>query len=293
MRAFSYHQPSQLGELLSLIGEPGGQTRLLAGGQSLNMALKDRSAAPSRVVSVRGVAELRGIRYAADGTLHVGAATTYAELADARLQGWHAELGAVAGNLADRSVRNIATIGGAACQAEPRYDVPVLLVGAGAALRLVCQSGERLVPASAFFQAAGGTCLRPSELLTTILFPPASPDATVTLEKFRYRSCEAAILIVVCALSLDASAVAVSARLAIGAVAKAPLLAPLAAASIIGRRRSEVPLAALACQVSDEVVPVHRQVNRHLQYQAELVKGLTAKAVERAFRQSEEAARHA
>ena len=204
------------------------------------MALKDRSAAPSLVVSVRGLPELRGIRYSDDGTLHVGAATTYAELATAKLQGWHAEVSAVAGNLADRSVRNIATVGGAACQADPRYDVPTLLVGVGATLRLVCEGGERLIPASRFFETGGGTCLKPCELLTTILFPPASPDVSVALEKFRYRSFEAAILIVVCALSLDANGVAVSARLTVGAVAKAPLLAPLAVALIIGRRRSEV-----------------------------------------------------
>lgn len=292
MRAFSYRQPRQLSELLALIGEPGQQTRLLAGGQSLNMALKDRSAAPSRVVSVRGLPDLRIVRYADDGTLHVGAATTYAELAAAELRGWHTELSAVAGNLADRSVRNIATIGGAACQAEPRYDVPTLLVGVGATLRLVCAGGERLVPARGFFQAAGGTCLQPHELLTTILFPPASPDVQVALEKFRYRSFEAAILIVLCALSLDAAGVALSARLTVGAVAKAPLLAPLAAASIIGRRRSEITMADLADRIASEILPPERQTNRQLQYQAELVKTLAIRAVERAFGQSGGVAAH-
>ena len=283
MRPFRYAQPRQIDEVLSRLGEADGGVRLLAGGQSLNMALKDRSVGPASVVSVCGVPELRGLSYAQDGRLHVGATTTYAELARAGLQGWHAELCTVAGNLADRSVRSIATIGGAACQAEPRYDVPALLVGVDAELRLVSQAGERTLHADAFFAASGGTCLSPAELLTGIVFPAAAAHSGVALEKFCYRSFEAAILIVVCAISLDERGVATAARLAVGAIEKAPLLATGAAALIIGRRHADLPLADLAEQVSRDVLPLERQVDRQRRYQAELVKSLARKAVTRAF----------
>lgn len=291
MRRFGYSQPDCVAGVLAQLGTDGGGARLLAGGQSLNMALKDRSIGPSNVISLRRVPELRGIVYGEDGTLHVGAGTTYAELAGASLPGWHGELCRVAGNLADRSVRNIATVGGGACQAEPRYDMPALLVGAGATLRLVSQRGERLVPASAFFSDEGGTCLHPAELMTTLIFPAAydrvgASTISVALEKFRYRAFEAAILIAVCALSLDAAGVAVSARLTVGAVGKAPLGAPVAAASIVGRRLSDISLDTLGAAVSGELLPEERQTNRQRQYQAELVKTLTARSVARAFTQS-------
>ena len=282
MKPFSFAAPRDIANVLAILGEHGLEARVLAGGQSLNLALKDRSTAPSQVVSIRHLPELRGIHYGEGGTLSIGAATTYAELAQAGLGGWHAELCRAAGDLADRSVRNIATIGGAACQAEPRYDVPALLVGSDASLQLASGDGVRLVPATEFFVAGGGTCLRPCELLTRIVLPPQAAYTGVALEKFRYRAFEAAILIVVCALSVEDGAARV-ARMTVGAVGKAPMLPHAASAALLGRRQGDPGLDELADQVSREILPAEQQTSRLRQYQAELVKALTLRAVARAF----------
>lgn len=281
MRPFSFAAPRDVADVLAILAEHGREARVLAGGQSLNLALKDRSTLPSQVVSIRHLSELRGIHYGAGGTLSIGAATTYAELTQAGLGGWHAELCRAAGDLADRSVRNIGTVGGATCQAEPRYDVPALLVGSGALLQLASSDGMRLVPAAEFFLAGGGTCLRPCELLTRIVLPPQAAYTGVALEKFRYRAFEAAILIVVCALCVE-DGVARAARLTIGAVGKAPMLAH-AASGLLGRRQGDSGLDALADQVSREILPAEQRNGRLRQYQAELVKTLTLRAVTRAF----------
>lgn len=282
MRPFSFAAPHDIADVFAVLAERGSDARVLAGGQSLNLALKDRSTAPSQVVSIRHLQELRGIHHGKEGTLSIGAATTYAELAQAGLGGWHAELCRAAGDLADRSVRNIATIGGAACQAEPRYDVPALLVGCDASLQLASGDGVRLVPAAEFFVAGGGTCLRPSELLTRIVLPAQAAYTGVALEKFRYRAFEAAILIVVCAVAVE-DGTARFARLTVGAVGKAPMLAHAASGALLGRRQGDPGLDGLADQVSREILPAEHQTSRLRQYQAELVKTLTVRAVKRAF----------
>ena len=103
-----------------------------------------------RAVSLASLGELRGTRLAADGGLEIGSATTYASLAKGVFPGWQKELAAVAGNLADRSVRNMGTIGGGVCQADPRYDMPVLLSAADACFTLVSTRGKRVLEPTLF-----------------------------------------------------------------------------------------------------------------------------------------------
>ncbi|MGH3263793.1 MAG: FAD binding domain-containing protein, partial [Trebonia sp.] len=129
MKPFEFLTPSTLDEALAALHDAPSRTRLIAGGQSLLLEMKERAATPARLVSLGGLGQLRGWRYAEFGELIVGAAITYAALSRARLDGWHGLIPRVAGDLADRPVRTMGTIGGALCQANPRFDMPVLTVG--------------------------------------------------------------------------------------------------------------------------------------------------------------------
>ena len=146
---------------MSLLGESDRQAKILAGGQSLLLALKERLVRPERVMSIASLPNLRGIAIDATGALTIGPATTYATLAKAVLEGWHGEIAAVSGNLADRSVRSLGTIGGALCDANPRYDMPTLMVAADASFTVASATeGERVVSAHDFFNHAGCTVLK-------------------------------------------------------------------------------------------------------------------------------------
>jgi carbon-monoxide dehydrogenase medium subunit len=286
MTPFTFHRPTALQEAVRLLASGGPSTRLMAGGQSLLLALKERTLRPAQVLSLAGIAELCGICTGDDGRLEIGATTTYAALARAPLAGWHAEIGAVAGNLADRSVRSLGTVGGGICQAEPRYDMPALLSAAGARLHLVSASGSRTLEASEFFNPAGGTRLAADEILTRISVPAAGTLDALAFEKFRFRAVEAAIVSVACALKLGAGGRIAGARLVVGAVARAPLTATASAAALEGRGIAEVDGARLGVQVAAEVAPPGAGPGTRQRYQSELVVSLTAKAFERARAQS-------
>src|SRR3982750_2688414 len=90
--------------------------RPLAGGQTLVNVMKLRVAGPERVVDITRIPELRGVRRLDDGSLEIGAATTYAEITEA-VDVWAARpvLAEVAGIIADVQVRNRGTIGGNVC----------------------------------------------------------------------------------------------------------------------------------------------------------------------------------
>lgn len=284
MKPFSFHSPTGLGEAVDLLDRFGPGAQVIAGGQTLLLALKDRSTTPSALVSLAGIAELRGLRHTASGALEIGAATSYATLAAARLPGWHAEVARVAGDLADRPVRTMGTIGGALCAAEPRFDMVTLAVGVDAELDLTGPGGARTVTAAAFLDPAGGTARAPGEILTTVRLPPPGRFAGVAFEKYRHRVFDAALVSAVCALAPRGPA-----RLTVGAVHPAPALATAAAAGLGTGTPSEIDamIAAMAAgrAAADEVLPAASATSPHRRYQRELIGVLVGRAVARAARQ--------
>src|SRR3954463_7485900 len=110
-----YGRPTSIGEALRMLGSHPN-ARPLAGGQTLVNVMKLRIAGTDRLVDITRIPELKGIRRSEDGTLELGAATTYAELAEAD-DVWTARpvVAEVASLIADVQVRNRGTIGGNVC----------------------------------------------------------------------------------------------------------------------------------------------------------------------------------
>src|SRR5437763_8369004 len=78
LRAVEYAKPESVGEALELLASNDG-ARALAGGQTLINVMKARAASPDMLVDLNGLEELKGIELAGDGTLTIGAMTTYSE----------------------------------------------------------------------------------------------------------------------------------------------------------------------------------------------------------------------
>lgn len=281
MKPFKFLAPTGLPEALKLLDDLGAQARLQCGGQSLNLELKERLAKPAFLVSLRNISELRGWRMTADGELEIGAATTYAALMKAEFSGWHREISLIVGNLADRSVRTMGTIGGAAAQADPRFDVPVLLVAADARMTIAASGAERIVPARDFFPATGGTCLKPSEILVRVTFPAASAYDALTFEKYRFRVFDAAIVSVAIAVKASVSGRIDMVRITVGAVEKAPRVAENSVAGLVGQTLSALTAPELAEVVADEILSAERADTHHRRYQRELIKAMVGRAAAR------------
>jgi carbon-monoxide dehydrogenase medium subunit len=79
LRDVEYAKPKSVAEALSLLAANDG-ARALAGGQTLINVMKARAASPDMLVDINGLPELRGIDLAADGTLTIGAMTTYTDI---------------------------------------------------------------------------------------------------------------------------------------------------------------------------------------------------------------------
>src|SRR5881275_3506444 len=170
LREVEYVKPGSVAEALELLAANDG-ARALAGGQTLINVMKARAASPDMLVDLNGLEELRGIELAGDGTLTIGAMTTYTELMRSAEAKARPILGEVCATIADVQVRNRGTVGGNVCSNDPTNHLPPVLVAVGATMAIAGASGIRLVPAAEFFLGVYLTAVGPGELLTGISVP--------------------------------------------------------------------------------------------------------------------------
>jgi xanthine dehydrogenase YagS FAD-binding subunit len=81
MKSFEYAAPKTLEEATALLADQWGQTEVLAGGTDLDTALKQNITAPERVVSLKNIWALKGVRKEDQG-IRIGAMTPLAELVE-------------------------------------------------------------------------------------------------------------------------------------------------------------------------------------------------------------------
>jgi xanthine dehydrogenase YagS FAD-binding subunit len=117
--SFAYVRPTSLAEALIHLSLQGA--RIHAGGTDLLGCLRDAALpAPSLVVSLSRVVDLRGVRAEGDGSLAIGALTTITEVADHPIiRERFTALAEAAAVVSSPQLRNQGTIGGNLCQ-KPR-----------------------------------------------------------------------------------------------------------------------------------------------------------------------------
>jgi len=117
---FSYSRPATVREAASQLGKEFGKTVIMAGGTDIfGGEMKDHLIAPERVVHIRHIRELQGIR-TGRGSLRIGASTLLSDIVESEVVQQRAPLLAMAaGSVGTVQIRNMGTIGGNLCQ-RPR-----------------------------------------------------------------------------------------------------------------------------------------------------------------------------
>ncbi|MCC2634455.1 MAG: putative carbon monoxide dehydrogenase medium chain [Ramlibacter sp.] len=165
MYAFTFDRPASLADATKAAA--AGGTKVLAGGQTLLASMKLRLANPEKLVDLGGIAELSGIRR--DGNaIVIGAMTRHADVAtSADVKAAIPALADLAGNIGDRQVRAMGTIGGSLANNDPAACYP-----AGAlALNATIITTQRKISADDFFTGMFATALNDGELITAVSFP--------------------------------------------------------------------------------------------------------------------------
>ena len=180
---FRYHTPRSLAEALDLLQNLPGETRVLAGGQSLVPLLNLRLAYPEVLIDLNQVAGLSYIRDT-DSHLRIGAMTRQreAEFSELLVARCPLLIDALA-QVGHPAIRNRGTIGGSLAHADPVAELPCVMTALDAEFVVAGPGGERVVGASDFFLAPYETALSPGEILVEVRIPLAqAPPAAGFLE---------------------------------------------------------------------------------------------------------------
>jgi xanthine dehydrogenase YagS FAD-binding subunit len=120
MQPFDYASPTTRDQAVHLLAAQPDRAAALAGGSDLLALMKDGVVTPGRLVNLKKIQGLRGIRYAGETGFRIGALTTLDELsASEALRLEHPVVAETAGRLAGPQIRHVATVGGNLCQ-RPR-----------------------------------------------------------------------------------------------------------------------------------------------------------------------------
>ena len=172
--AFDYTAPASLEEALAVLAENGDEAKVMAGGQSLIPLLKLRFASPKLVVDLGRLPGLKGVKDEG-GSLRIGALTRHVDIErDAGLERRCPILAEAAPQISDPLVRNLGTVGGSICHADPAGDWGSVMLALGATLVVRSSRGERTIAAADFFQGPFTTALAADEVLTEIRIPSRS-----------------------------------------------------------------------------------------------------------------------
>jgi carbon-monoxide dehydrogenase medium subunit len=235
--SFEYYRAAGVREALSLMQQHPG-AKLLAGGHSLIPLLKLRLTAPTALIDIGRIAELKGIT-SSGGNIRIGALTTHSELASSSvLKSECPMLCDAAGHIGDAQVRNCGTIGGNVAHADPASDLPTVLVALDARFIVSGSKGDRTIAASDFFRGMMTTALDASEILTAIEIPAKKAGQGMAYVKFSHPASRYAVIGAAAIVTMK-SGTCESAQVAIGGLVPVPARLKDVEGAVKGARPSE------------------------------------------------------
>jgi aerobic carbon-monoxide dehydrogenase medium subunit len=185
--SFDYACPATIAEAIALLAAHGGEAKPIAGGQSLVPMLAFRLTAPTLLVDLRKLSELRQIKIT-DAGVTLGAMVRWRDILDEpRLRQAHPLLVAAVEHIAHYQIRNRGTVGGSLAHADPAAELPGIAVTCEADIVVRGSAQSRAIVAGDFFRGALTTALGPDEIVTEIRFPPWPPQRRYGFREFARR----------------------------------------------------------------------------------------------------------
>lgn len=285
MARIEYREPASLDEALALLEQYGEDAKILAGGQSLLVMLRERLVRPRVLIALRGVPGLDAIK--ANGELRVGAMATHSavEAHPTVRQRWPLLAQAEAA-VSTVQIRNRGTLAGNVAHGFPTADPPGALIALGAQVRILGRGGERTLPIEDFFVGFMQTALAPTELLAEIRVPAQPARSGGAYLKYAIRPLDFSIVGVGARVTLGPDGRCAEARIGLNGAGPAPLRARQAEAALQGTTLDEGALAEAGRLAAAESDPVS-----DLDGSADYKRKMVSVFMQRALRQAAAAAR--
>ena len=289
MEAFDYVAPRSLADAFAHLTN-GRSSLMLAGGTDVIVQLREGRRHCDQLIDVKHIPELTALRFAADGSLEIGAAKPLAEIyEDAEVARRLPGLVDAAALIGGIQVQSRASLGGNLCNASPAADASPALMVLGARLVIGSATGSREVPVEEFFLGPGRNALQPGELLVQVKIPPQPANSNAHYLRFIPRNeMDIAVASAGVRFALNGAGRIEFARVALGAVAATPLMVPGAAAALNGNLPTEETFAAAGDASAALATPIN-DMRGSVAQRHQLVRVLTIRALRGALTRIQEA----
>jgi carbon-monoxide dehydrogenase medium subunit len=283
IKDFKYLSPKTLKEALTMLDKHQDDYKIIAGGQSLLILMRQGLVAPEYLIDIYGIPELNYIKSDGKKGLKIGALTTHRDIENSGMvKGVFQVLAEMEHRLASIQTRNRGTIGGNICHGDPAGDPAPVLMALGARLKLSNAKRDRIVSMDDFSVDYFETLLEPGEILTEIQLPALPLRSGAAYTKFNIIESDMATVSVASWIAIDEAGKCQDVRIALGAAAAKPLRVKKAEAVLKDKSVTDALLKKAGVAASEEAEPV-TDINASEEYRRDLLKVLVPRVVNEAL----------
>ncbi len=285
MIRFDYQEPTTLKRAFSLMEKHGDDGRVIAGGTSLLIMMRQRLLTPKVVISLARIPKFDKITFNAKDGLRIGAGARHRDIElSPAVQKHYPLLHETFRKVAQPRIRNMGTLGGNLAAGDPLTDPGASLIALDAEVTLASSKGQRTLRLDEFFIDYYQTALEPDELLTEIHVPPAQRPGWSHI-KFTPRSVEDFATVGVAITLRTNNGTCEDVRLGLNSVGSTIVHAKKAEEILRGKPITDVALREMGEVASSECDPTDD--NRgSAEYKLDLVKVLVRRAAEEALQRA-------
>ena len=284
IKDFEYFAPKTVEEALSLLSQYKEEAKIIAGGQSMLVVMRQGILAPEYLIDVKGISALDYINYDEREGLRIGALTIHRAIEKSPVIGnGFSVLAEMENNLATIQTRNWGTIGGNLCHGDPAGDPAPVFIALNAKLKLASKGGERIIDMEEFSEDYLEVALEPDEMLTEIQVPTPPPHTGTAYEKLMVMKGDMGVVGAAVSITLSPkNGVCQGARIVLSNAASTPLRAREAEKRLIGKVVKDDLLIEAGEVASAEADPPS-DVHGSAEYRREMVKVFVKRAARKAL----------
>jgi carbon-monoxide dehydrogenase medium subunit len=289
MKNFEYFAPGTMEEALELLSRYNERSKVIAGGQSLLIFMRQGLLSPEYLIDIKGISDLAYINFDRKSGLRIGALTTHRAIETSGvIRNGFGVLAETEKKVSSVQTRNWGTIGGNLCHGDPVGDPAPVLIALRGELKVASIRGSRVIAVEEFFKDFFQTALGSDELLVEIEVPNPPPRTGVAYHRFSLVEEDYAIVSAAVSVTLGKGEQCDEVRIVLGGVASVPMRAKGAEKVLKGKEIKGDLLRQAVRQASEEAKPVS-DMHASEEYKRELVGVLVHRAVQEALGRAKEA----